>query len=202
MLSAFRDIKWIDVKYTIPVVPTRIYKYTEGDLTLYGFGNLVSIAQNDHNTTPLDSDSVIVGIDGTTFISRQSFLQIMHSYDLVPQFNGSAPMTRYANVLYVEKNENPLVMRHVLLPYKSTASYGIQWTETRNRVELMKDGQSESQLERYVTIFAIGATIIGAAKALGLDEQFFNTCMSVPGNIEINGNCMRDPNYDLTHRHQ
>lgn len=149
------DLTWANAGATLPFVPTKIYVVGKtSEYTRYGYGDLVDLRVNDPNSYPLNSQSIIVSVDGYMFITPDAWLGYVNNYD-----HGAAPT--YADVIYVQRDEDPMVLRRAFIPTYNVPDVAAEWHRVTHQYALLSDESPRAGSSQLIAdaIMAIG--IIG-----------------------------------------
>lgn len=157
-LDAKPGLKWALVSRVPPFVPTKIYNLgRQKGRTLYGYGGIVALPSKASFAHPLNSNSVIVSIDGCGFSSPDTLVGMM-----------AAPGGKsYIEVNYYQANERNGVLRRAFIPTFERRDVTTEWQSITTKYPTFEPDRSGRIMAAAAFMTVAGLTYLFANSEMG-----------------------------------
>ena len=140
---------WENVPFILPFVPTQILSIGRDPTEpIYGYTGLVALPGFASSMAPLNSNSVIIAMQGFSF---------GYSYSLQALLAEFPPDVGYAEILYVQRGETNLQLRRVFVPIFARSRAAANWISLTRAHPIFERDKSANILGWAV----LGALIAG-----------------------------------------
>jgi hypothetical protein len=168
-------------KYVLPFQPSEIYDLGEvGNIPhLYGYSGLIIPSSTASAASPLNSHSIIIGIDGYGFATPESYTAVAAS------INADTRPSKYVDVSFFQSDEKVQAVRHALIPVTLRNEREPEWSRLSASNHLF-----DKDNFHLVKVAAVFLLLAGAAKA-------FSETVAWENYVTNRQKCLADPRHNF-----